>query len=112
MLLALGVRVRHLHVEVERADVLAKRHEVVTCHALHLLQLGTRVLGLALALAPPAQGDQGERHTEHQEQEERESATATATATAAGAAAGARVAHATYEIREDGIRAVLCLGVE
>ena len=101
MPLAIRVGIRHLHVEVERADVLAQRDEVLASHLLDLLELGPPALLLALALSPAAQPEEEEGHAEQQEQDGREPATSVA-AVAARAAAGARIADPPDEVTEHG----------
>jgi hypothetical protein len=105
VLLALRIGVRHLHVQVEGADVVTQRDEVLARDLLHLLELGARVLLLALALTPAAQRDRRDRQAQEQQQEDREASAPAVTgplASAGAAATRARLADPLDEVGQHG----------
>jgi hypothetical protein len=112
VLLGLPVGVRHLHVEVERANVVAEGDHVVAGDPTHLLELGLQRRLLALSLPPASEGEEGEREAQQQEQQDREAAPSLGGAAAAFGAAGARLPQAAHEVLEHRRSAVAALRLE
>ena len=109
VLLGLGVHVRHLHVDVERSDVVAERHHVVARDLAHLGELGLLLLP---ALSPAGQAEDGERHGQDQQEQKSHREAAPVAASRSRCLAGARVADPAREVPEHGGRSGAALGLE